>query len=102
MKELTDEFRDNKVEIVAEKEQRKEIKLIGNQRKIRGLTLWEYNEKTNELKPATFKKEDVVLISLAKTPEALQKRSNVIVKEGCIYFQALNKNNARKKLGFHN
>lgn len=100
MKELIQDHKETKVEIVSEQQQKKEIKLIGQQRKVPGLTLWEYNEKTNELKPAQYKKEDVVLNSLAPTPEALTKINKVIVNENCIYFQALNLRNARKKLGF--
>lgn len=47
MKELTKEFQESEVEIVAEKQQQKEIRLIGRQRKIRGLTLWEYRKPKN-------------------------------------------------------
>jgi hypothetical protein len=91
MKELIQDFKETKVEITTEQEQKKEIKLIGQQRKIPGLILWEFNYKTKELQPAQFKKEDVVIKSLQPTPEALTKRSNVIVKENCYYFQALNR-----------
>jgi hypothetical protein len=98
MKEVIQDFNETKVEITAEKEQRKEIKLIGQQRKIPGLILWEFNTKTNELQPAQYKKEDVEIKSLDPTPEALTKRNKVVVNEHCIYFQALNRKNAIKKL----
>jgi hypothetical protein len=98
MKEITKDFQESKVEITAEKEQRKEIKLIGQQRRIPGLTLWEFNLKRLSLAKAQFKKEDVEIKSLALTPEALTKRSKVIVNEHCIYFQALNHTNAVKWL----
>lgn len=99
MKELLQEHKDTKVEIVVEKQQKKEIKLIGRQRKIQGLTLWEFNNKSKELKKAEFKKEDVMINSLRQSPEALTKISKVIVNENCIYFQALNIKNAKRKLG---
>jgi hypothetical protein len=99
MREITNELQESKIEIQTEKEQRKEIKLIGQQRRVRGHILWEFNEKTRELQPATYKKEDVVITSLAPTPEALTKRSKVVIKENCHYFQALNRENALKKLG---
>lgn len=98
MKELTQEFKDTKVEIVSEKEQKKEVKLIGRQRRIPGLTLWEFNRVTQELLPAQYKKEDVVISKLSTSKEDLVKRNNVIVKENCFYFQALNEKNARRKL----
>jgi hypothetical protein len=98
MKELTKEFEESEVEIVAEKQQQKEIKLVGRQRKIRGLTLWEFNEKSRELKPAQFKKQDFQVTSLEVTPSALSISNKVQVNEHCLYFQALNRTNAEKKL----
>lgn len=98
MKELLRDFTDNNIEIREEAEQRKEIKLLGRQRKIRGLITWEYNEKTHELKRAEYKKEDIVLSSLSMSPESISKVNKVVVNEDCIYFQALNRKNAIKKL----
>jgi hypothetical protein len=98
MKELTKDFQESEVEIVEEKQERKEFKLIGRQRKVRGLTLWEFNTKTFELSKATFKKQDVSLSSLSTAKQALNISNKVEVNENCIYFQALNEKNARKKL----
>jgi hypothetical protein len=101
MKELTQEFQENEVEIVEEKQIKKEIKLIGRQRKIRGLILWEYNTKSGDLKPAQFKKQDFQITSLTPSPQELKISNKVEVNEGCIYFQALNRSNANKKLLKH-
>lgn len=98
MKELTNEFKETEVEIVVEKQQRKEIKLLGSQRKIPGLTLWEYNLKSKELAPAEFKKEDVRLNTLSTAKAALSNHHKVEVKIDCFYIQALNKRSAMKKI----
>lgn len=99
MKELTKEFEESEVEIVAEKQQQKEIKLIGRQRKIRGHILWEFNQKTKQLQPARYRKQDFQIASLEPSKSALAISNKVEVKEHCIYFQALNRKNAEKKLG---
>lgn len=98
MKELTKDFQENEVEIVEEQQQRKEFKLIGQQRKIRGLILWEFDLKSKELSRAKFKKQDVSLKSLSTAKEALNISNKVEVREHCIYFQALNEQNAKRKL----
>jgi hypothetical protein len=101
MKELLRDFKDNEIksEVHAEQDQKKEIKLIGKQRKIPGLTLFEFNTKTKKLTIAKFKTDETLeLKSLSVNPEQLQKSSKVIVNENCFYFQALNEKSARKKL----
>lgn len=98
MKELIQDFKDAEIEIAVEKQQRKEIKLIGRQRKIRGLTLWEFNMKSKELKPAQFKKQDFQISSLVPSPSGLSISNKVEVNEHCVYFQALNRLNAIKKI----
>jgi hypothetical protein len=98
MKELIKGFEDSEVEIVAEKQQQKGIKLIDRQRKIRGHILWEYNQETHELKPATYKKQDYQVTSLEPSPSALSISNKVQVNDKCVYFQALNRKNAKKKL----
>jgi len=98
MKELTKEFEESEVEIVAEQQQKKEIKLIGRQRKIRGHILWEFNHKTKELIPATYKKQDFNVTSLTPSPSSVSISNKVQINENCLYFQALNRANAIKKL----
>lgn len=87
------------VEIRAEQEKKKEVKLIGKQRRIPGLTLWEFNKKTKDLEKAKFKKQDVILSTLDPTVVANSTTHHKVeINEGCFYFQALNKKNAQKKL----
>jgi len=53
MKE-TESRKEDKIEIFAQKEINKQTKFLGAERKIAGLTLWEYNVKTKQLNPATI------------------------------------------------
>jgi hypothetical protein len=96
MKEILQGFKDSEIEIRDEQQQKKEIKLIGRQRKVRGLTLFEYSEVTKLLSVA--KKQDFYLESLSLDPSKLKISNKVEVNEHCIYFQALNRKNAIKKL----
>ncbi len=79
-----------KIEIVSQKEIKKEIKLIGSQRKISGLTLWQFNTKTKELTKAKFKESSYIIGGGVKL--------RVIIEDDCIYFQSLNRKNALRKL----
>ena len=102
MKELDPISQDKKldqVELVSEQQKKKEYKLVGSQRKIPGLILWEYNEKTKVLDRAKYKEDMLVLNTL--DPEKLTGQTikhKVDIRENCIYFQALNKKNAEKRL----
>lgn len=101
MRELDPLAQDKKldsIEIVAEQQQKKEIKLVASQRKIRGLICWEFNEKTRELKPAEYRKVDFMLTSFDPNAVNLDMSYKVDVKEDCTYFQALNRKNAIKHL----
>jgi len=98
MKELLRDFTHNNIEIREEQQQKKEIKLLGRQRKVPGLILWEYNERTKLLIEAKYKKEDLVISSLSLSPEDITKSNKVVVNENCVYIQALNFRNAKKKL----
>lgn len=98
MKEVTKDFQENEVEIVAEQQQKKEIKLIGQQRKIPGHTLFEYNEVTKELIPAKFRPASVMISYSSMEGSQTTTTHTVIINEHCLYVQALNKKNAFKKL----
>lgn len=95
MREL-EEFRELPIEIVAEQQQKKEIKHIGQQRKVPGHILWEFNEKTREIKRAVYKKTNVFISSVNMSPESITETHNVVVNENCAYVQAMNLENARK------
>ena len=88
----------NNIEIVEEEQQKKEVKLIGQQRKVPGLILWEFNETTKLIKRAEFKKTSVVISSLSMSPESINRNHKVIVNENCFYIQALNLKNAIKQV----
>ena len=81
-----------RVEQVAK--QQREYKLIGTQRKVAGHTLFEFNRKTKEIKPADIQRECILD---ATTGEPIYK-TKTDVHEGCFYIQALNIKNAEKKL----
>lgn len=85
----------NPIEIREEQQQKKEIKCIGSQRAVKGLTLYEFNKTTKKIRRAEFKKEDLVLNSLSDKVTLSKK---VVVKENCVYVQALNKSNAMRKI----
>lgn len=97
MKELTHKYKESEIVIVEEQQQRKEIKLIGSQNKIKGLTLWQFNESTKELSIAKFRPASIFISSSINSSETT-KNFTVVVNENCIYFQALNESNAKRKL----
>ena len=106
MKELFKEsFDSNKIEIVEEQQQKKEIKLIGQQRKVPGLILWEFNETTRLIQRAKYKMTNVFISSLSMSTESITHTHKVVVNENCVYIQALNLKNAikhLKRLGYTN
>jgi hypothetical protein len=97
MKETENKNQDT-IEVFAQDENKKEIKMIGSQRRIKGLTLWEFNQITKVLKKAKFEKQLVELKHLPKKAEDLVIKSKVITNQNCTYFQALNIKNALKFL----
>lgn len=102
MKEL-EEFKELPIEIVAEQQQKKEIKHIGQQRKVPGHILWEFNEKTREVVRAVFKKTNITITGTSMSPESITETHKVVVKENCSYVQAMNRKNAIKhfkRMGF--
>lgn len=74
--------------------QKKELKLIGQQRFIPGLTLFSFNLKTGEIKVAEMNTE-VSLDLMTRLPKYTKK---LLIERFCIYRQALNKKNFIKKL----
>ena len=74
-------------------QQRKEYRLIGSQKHILGLVLYEYDLTTGELRPADVK------TTLSLTVDGkLDSSRKVNSKELCLYVQALNKENAMRKV----
>lgn len=92
MKSIVPELsRQNMQELVDE--QRKEFRLIGSQKRIPGLILFEYDLTTGELQRASMKKE--IQFNMDGTVGA---KSRVDSKDLCLYIQALNEENAMKKV----
>lgn len=85
----------DQTEISRPKHTEKEMKLIGSQRKIPGLTLWEFNVQTRILSKAVYKSID---FEYSTSNGFNQKKLTVSINENCIYFQALNQKNATKVL----
>lgn len=76
--------------VVVEQNVQKQIVFIGSQKKIKGLTMFEFNPKELTLEPAEFKE------SVAELSGTIHHK--LVYKDGCIYVQALNKRNAYKKI----
>lgn len=92
------ELKENPIEIAVEDERRKQIKLIGRIVKRPGLTIWEIDLKAHTIKPATFKKEEVVAVTSLKPNQASSvTHKKIEVKPYCLYIQALNKKSAFRK-----
>lgn len=71
----------------------KEYHLIGRQRKVAGHTLFEFNRKTKEIRPAYISRE--VIVGMDGNPIY---KTRTDVHQDCFYLQALNVKNAKKKL----
>jgi len=70
-----------------------EFHLIGKQRKVAGHTLYEFNKATKEIKPAAVNRRVIVNV---KGKEMYVNKT--VIHKGCFYLQALNVNNAKRKL----
>ena len=70
-----------------------ELKLVGSQKKVKGHILFSYNEKTGEFKQADVKRN--IEIGLDGLPVY---KTEITKEPNCIYIQALNLENAKKRL----
>ena len=107
MKELTTDLLGNKIEKHEERDQQQEIKsvFIGSMRKVKGLTLFEFNEETQHITIPEYEKQEIIITQQTIQTEGkeVMYRNKLIMKENCIYIQALNvKNMIRKvnKIGY--
>lgn len=71
----------------------KEYHLVDQQRKVRGHTLFEFNQRTKEIRPADISRE--VIVGMDGDPIYKTKTD---IHQDCFYIQALNVKNAKKKL----
>lgn len=70
-----------------------EFHLIGSQRKVKGHTLYAFNTVTKEIKVAPVERKVFFGFNGNMT-----YKNELTVEKNCIYLQALNEKNARKKL----
>ena len=80
----------NNVEIVDKK--KNEIRYIGSQRPIPGLTLFSYNVSTGEIKKAPMKTTAILV------GDGVSFKKEVLIEKDCIYLQSLNRKNFIKKI----
>ena len=82
---------DLRIEQVVKK--KNEFHLIGSQRKVKGHTLYAFNIVTKELMVASVERK--VLLGFDGN---VMYENKLTVEKNCIYLQALNEKNAKKKL----
>lgn len=82
---------DVRIEQVVKK--KNEFHLIGSQRKIKGHTLYAFNTVTKELQVAPMERKMFLGFD-----GAVIYKNKITVEKDCIYLQALNEKNARKRL----
>lgn len=70
-----------------------EFHLIGSQRKVKGHTLYAFNTVTKEIKVAPVERKIFFGFNGNMT-----YKNELTVEKDCIYLQALNEKNARKRL----
>ena len=87
-----DHIRKSEIEIVDRKQH--EFKLIGKARKVPGHTLFSFNIKTGEIKPAPMEHSNAIDF---KTHAPVYK-DRIVIEPDCLYRQALNKKNFIKRL----
>lgn len=92
MKTIVPELsRPEALELVAQ--QRKEYRLIGSQKHIPGLILFEYDTTTGELRQASVRREVEIGLN-----GAIGAKHRVDSKDLCLYVQAINKEVAMRKV----
>lgn len=95
--ELRKDDEDLRIEQVIKK--KNEYHLIGQARKVKGHTLFAFNTATKEIKVAPMVRK----VFFGFNGNMIYK-TEVAVEKDCIYLQALNEKNAKKKLirmGYH-
>jgi len=102
MKE-TQQHQPDTVKSVEQRQIEKQEVFKGVQRKIPGLTTWEYEIATNTLRKAEFAKIGVDIKGVAQALKGGRQlpataHFKLVMKQGCIYCQALNEANAWKKI----
>lgn len=90
----------DRVEIQQKKQQKKEYKLIASAKHRKGMTLFSVNTVTGEIKPAEYQVENILsweqALLISKGHGSITRK--VVIEKDCIYVEALNEKNLRKKL----
>lgn len=94
MKEALEKETQAKIEAIAE--HKKQSVILGSVIKVPGHTMFEYNSADGTLEPAQF--TEVMVETQFKKQHQQITRHKLVIKEGCVYVQALNRKNAVKKL----
>ena len=87
--------------VVIEQDIKKNITFIGSQRKVKGLTMFEFNPFEMTLEPVKYSEQITGINSKVQNGIVQAEYTTVyklIPKEGCVYVQALNKRVAYKKI----
>lgn len=84
----------NNMEITQKQQKQHEFKLVARQRKVPGHTLFCFNLRTGEIKPAPIERATAVDF---RTREPIHK-DRITIEPLCIYRQALNRKNFIKIL----
>jgi len=90
MKEI-EQIDKDRIEIVGQKEQPKETKIVGRMKKIKGLTLYQLDTKSGVISKAK------VVSDTADFKNPNRKIGKAKFEENCLYLQALNIKNAKRK-----
>lgn len=89
-----------KTEIRQKQQQKKEYRLVSSVKHKRGLTLFSINTVTGEIKPAEYQVETTITLEQALLISKGHGNTTrkVVIEKDCIYVEALNEKNLRKKL----
>ena len=89
-----EEKKRDEVKQVAQVEQEKQLRHIGQIRPHKGHKLFEVDQKTGVVREAQFEKTD---IHYSQDLNKAKRSKKVVVREGCFYLTALNQKNACRK-----
>ena len=84
---------DDQIRTEQVQKKRNEFHLIGQEKRIKGHTLFCFNEVTKKIKVAPMNQEIIMGLD-----GSIIYKNNITVEKDCVYIQALNEKNAKKKL----
>jgi hypothetical protein len=78
---------------IKEDKQVEKLKFVGQAILKRGHRCWELEIETGNIIPATFEKQDIHI-----EMDITAKKRKVVMKEGCLYFNGLNRKSVIKQM----